>query len=386
MLEVKAVRDFFVALLVSFLSINLMTEVSASPQQFSAEGEYRIGDRDTREDAKKYALAEAKRKVVEQAGVYVESCTEVNNFQFSQDKINIIAQAIITIKNERTEFLENGVLCRAYVTAVIDTDSVENKLLSFIKKAEKDAAKKDRKDTADRNKPVDTVKSLVSDTVPKTSNQSDSQEPDAPRDLSNDFAELEETRLKMVNDLSRATAYTAGSEYKLQEVTGIKGVGFHDEKGEISNYLKENSEMTKNYRFAELTSFVELEGAEKIMQILEEINKKKILDAKDRMTWAKIERNRAKSYGEIALKEATDLFKRAEVLMIDANDNERERLMMLRREADDTIKLVHALEIRNKDVDAVAKKYEKANKITVKNDKHNPKKKNFFEELWDRIK
>lgn len=382
----KAVRDFFVALLVSFLSINLMTEVSASPQQFSAEGEYRIGDRDTREDAKKYALAEAKRKVVEQAGVYVESCTEVNNFQFSQDKINIIAQAIITIKNERTEFLENGVLCRAYVTAVIDTDSVENKLLSFIKKAEKDAAKKDRKDTVDRNKPVDTVKSLVGDTVQKTSNQSDSQEPDAPRDLSNDFAELEETRLKMVNDLSRATAYTAGSEYKLQEVTGIKGVGFHDEKGEISNYLKENSEMTKNYRFAELTSFVELEGAEKIMQILEEINKKKILDAKDRMTWAKIERNRAKSYGEIALKEATDLFKRAEVLMIDANDNERERLMMLRREADDTIKLVHALEIRNKDVDAVAKKYEKANKITVKNDKHNPKKKNFFEELWDRIK
>lgn len=382
----KAVRDFLVALLVSFLSINLMTEVSASPQQFSAEGEYRIGDRDTREDAKKYALAEAKRKVVEQAGVYVESCTEVNNFQFSQDKINIIAQAIITIKNERTEFLENGVLCRAYVTAVIDTDSVENKLLSFIKKAEKDAAKKDRKDKADSNKPVDTVKSLVGDTVPKTSNQSDSQEPDAPRDLSNDFAELEETRIKMVNDLSRATAYTAGSEYKLQEVTGIKGVGFHDEKGEISNYLKENSEMTKNYRFAELTSFVELEGAEKIMQILEEINKKKILDAKDRMTWAKIERNRAKSYGEIALKEATDLFKRAEVLMIDANDNERERLMMLRREADDTIKLVHALEIRNKDVDAVAKKYEKANKITAKNDKHNPKKKNFFEELWNRIK
>lgn len=379
----KAVRDFFVALLVSFLSINLMTEVSASPQQFSAEGEYRIGDRDTREDAKKYALAEAKRKVVEQAGVYVESCTEVNNFQFSQDKINIIAQAIITIKNERTEFLENGVLCRAYVTAVIDTDSVENKLLSFIKKAEKDAAKKDK---VDRNKPVDTVKSLVSDTAPKTDNQSDSQEPDAPRDLSNDFAELEETRIKMVNDLSRATAYTAGSEYKLQEVTGIKGVGFHDEKGEISNYLKENSEMTKNYRFAELTSFVELEGAEKIMQILEEINKKKILDAKDRMTWAKIERNRAKSYGEIALKEATDLFKRAEILMIDANDTEREKLMMLRREADDTIKLVHALEIRNKDVDAVAKKYEKANKITVKNDKHNPKKKNFFEELWDRIK
>lgn len=382
----KAVRDFLVALLVSFLSINLMTEVSASPQQFSAEGEYRIGDRDTREDAKKYALAEAKRKVVEQAGVYVESCTEVNNFQFSQDKINIIAQAIITIKNERTEFLENGVLCKAYVTAVIDTDSVENKLLSFIKKAEKDAAKKDKKDKVDRNKPVDTVKSLVSDTAPKTDNHSDSQEPDAPRDLSNDFAELEETRIKMVNDLSRATAYTAGSEYKLQEVTGIKGVGFHDEKGEISNYLKENSEMTKNYRFAELTSFVELEGAEKIMQILEEINKKKILDAKDRMTWAKIERNRAKSYGEIALKEATDLFKRAEVLMIDANDNERERLMMLRREADDTIKLVHALEMRNKDVDAVAKKYEKANKITAKNDKHNPKKKNFFEELWDRIK
>ena len=365
---VNSIKKFYVVILISFAFMNLSAEAFAAPQQFFAEGEYRLGDRDTREDAKKFALIDAKRKLAEQAGVYVESFTEVNNFQVSRDKINIVAQAVISIQSEQTEFSENGILCKAYVTGVIDTDSMENKLLKLTKD------KKRREVTAQKG-------------VKEFRNAFDTTQYDATKNLSIDLAEVEEAHSKMVKDLSKATAYTAGSEYKLQEVTGMTNFGFHNEKGEISNYLKEHSEMRRNYRFAELPAFVELVGAEKITGILNELNKKKISDAKDRMTWAKIERARAKSYGEIVLKEAEELFKRADVLMVDADADDRARLKTIRVEADDAIKLIRALEIRNKAVDEVAKKYERANKITAKNDKYNPKKKkNIFESLLDKIR
>ncbi|MBR0059841.1 MAG: hypothetical protein IJP68_00015, partial [Selenomonadaceae bacterium] len=135
--------------------------------------------------------------------------------------------------------------------------------------------------------------------------------------------------------------------------------------------LKENFEMNKNYRYAELTPFVEIVGAAKIIKVLEDINKKKLLEAKDTMTLAKLERARAKSYGDIVLEEAAEIFARAGELMVDANNAQMERLKVIRREADDAVKLIRALEARNKNVDEVAKKYEKANKITAKGDKIN---------------
>ena len=386
----KIIKTFLSVFLISLLCLSSSDIVLAAPQQFSAEGEYRLGDRDTREDAKKLALAEAKRKVVEQAGVYIESYTEVNNFQVSQDKIKFFAQAIIMIKSERIEFSENGTVCKAYVTAAIDMADFEEKLLSMLKKYERSSSKKDssEKNPSERTTQNKTTPSLLRP-EDKTRQKFTEEINDNQVDESNiDLAELERARSKMVRDLSKATAYTAGSEYKLQEVIGLTHIGNHDEKGSISNYLKENYEMNGNYRFAELTPFVEEAGAKRIIAKLNEINKKKSLDAKDRMTWAKIERTRAKGYGEIVLKEANALFERADELMIDAKGSVRERLRIIRLEADDAIKLIKALEMRNKAVDEVAKKYEKANKITAEKDKNPPKdiqkkkKKNVFEEIF----
>ena len=46
---------------------------STEVKEFSAEGEYRLGDDDTRATAKLKALNDAKRKIAEQIGVYVQS-------------------------------------------------------------------------------------------------------------------------------------------------------------------------------------------------------------------------------------------------------------------------------------------------------------------------
>ncbi len=367
--KVNTIKSLMVTVLISLMCVGLSGEVFAAPQQFSAEGEYRLGDRDTREDAKRYAVADAKRKIAEQAGVYVESSTEITNFQLVKDKVNIVAQTLMNVKSERTEFTENGVVCKAYVTALVDPDALESKLVEILKKLNKDAERRGA-DKRDDDKP-DRISGPTMTTTNNTPRErKETKEVYAPGDVSSAIAELEEAREKMVRDLSKATAYTAGAEYKLQEVTGLSDKeGHHGEKGEIYNYLKENFEMNKNYRYAELTPFVEIVGASKIIKVLEEINKKKLLEAKDTMTLAKLERARAKSYGDIVLEEAAEIFARAGELMVDANEAQVNRLKVIRREADDAVKLIRALEARNKNVDEVAKKYEKANKITNKLDK-----------------
>lgn len=375
--KVNTIKSLMVAILILIMCVGLSGEVFAAPQQFSAEGEYRLGDRDTREDAKRYAVADAKRKIAEQAGVYVESSTEISNFQLVKDKVSVVAQTLMSVKSERTEFTENGVVCKAYVTALVDPDAVESKLVEILKKLNKDAERRenDRReaDKRDDDKParISGPTTPATNTTPSTpSNRKETKEIYTTNDLTGAMAELEEAREKMVRDLSKATAYTAGAEYKLQEVTGLSDKeGHHGEKGEIYNYLKENFEMNKNYRYAELTPFVEIVGAAKIIKVLEEINKKKLLEAKDTMTLAKLERARAKSYGDIVLEEAAEIFARAGELMVEANEAQVNRLKIIRREADDAVKLIRALEARNKNVDEVAKKYEKANKITNKLDK-----------------
>lgn len=91
--------------------------------EFSAEGEYRLGDRDNREIAKKAALDDAKRKIAEQIGVYVESYSEMNKSNLTKDNIRTAATAMIKVKSEKVEFIENGTLCKAFVIADADTDN-----------------------------------------------------------------------------------------------------------------------------------------------------------------------------------------------------------------------------------------------------------------------
>ena len=384
----KFFKNFLVAFFISLLWLNLSEVTLAAPQQFSAEGEYHIGDRDTREDAKQAALAEAKRKIVEQAGVYIESYTEVNNFQVSQDQIKIFAKALMRVKSERVEFTENGTTCHAYVTAVIDVDKLSDMVPHPAQRPApprpepvqptpqtepSKPVKIEPPSRPDTSRDKDKSKDKSKDKDKKSKDKKGKDKFEDPSNIFVNFEDLENQRMKMVTDLSRATSYTAASEYKLQEVTGITDIGHYAEKGNIANYLRENFEMNGNYRFAELTSFVEEAGAKKIIQILNDLHKQKNQDAIDRMTWAKIERTRAKNCAELAAKEAKAFFDRINKLLTYAEDEEKERLRVFRLEADDALKLVKALEVRNKAVDDVAKKYEKANKIDGKDPK--PKKK-----------
>lgn len=96
---------------------------SAEVKEFSAEGEYRLGDNDTRATAKIKALDDAKRKIAEQIGVYVQSFSEMNNSELTTDLIRTAAIAMIKVKSEKVEYSENGTLCKVFIVADADTNN-----------------------------------------------------------------------------------------------------------------------------------------------------------------------------------------------------------------------------------------------------------------------
>ena len=111
-----------------------------------------------------------------------------------------------------------------------------------------------------------TVVDKLSDKSKKSNKSNYSKKSDKPKKpkepyIEIDFQSIEKDRSSMINNLSKATAFTAASEYKLQEVTGIIDIGHYTEKGNIANSLQLYPEMNKNYRFAELESFVNEIGA-----------------------------------------------------------------------------------------------------------------------------
>ena len=353
--------------LILIVMLTLPNIAFSAVQEFSAEGEYRLGDHDTRSIAKEEALADAKRKIIEQVGVFIESYVEVNNYQVTKSQITSVASACIRIKSERVEFLENGLLCRVYLTAEVDMSTLESRLpgANGNNNTNESTANRDR-DTINRNR-GSTTRDRSSNNRDRSStnrggNNTNSRDRSGANTTNVDFAELDKARTRMVNNLSQATSFTAAAEYKLQEVTGITNVGHYDEKGSIANSLRANPEMQKNYRFAELNSFVNEVGASRITDIL---NQQNGATAKEKMTWAKNDRAKAKHYRDLAIKEAKYLSKLIRKIIGKSSGADRERLRILQIEAEDTIKLLKALDARNKAMDKVTKKYEKTNKIVA---------------------
>ena len=97
-------------------------------QTVDAMGEYRLGDNDTRAQAKDLALSDAKRVAAEKVLVYVKSNTTIENFETVKDRIETYTKAKMQILEQRYSFVgEEGTLCQASIVAnvKIDLDAIE---------------------------------------------------------------------------------------------------------------------------------------------------------------------------------------------------------------------------------------------------------------------
>lgn len=92
----------------------------------NAQGEHRMGDRDTREDAIRLATEAAKRNALEQVATYLESVTIVDGMDVTKDEIRTYTAGLVLVLNQQiTTSLDGDVVAiRANLLAQMDTDEV----------------------------------------------------------------------------------------------------------------------------------------------------------------------------------------------------------------------------------------------------------------------
>jgi tetratricopeptide (TPR) repeat protein len=102
----------------------------AEVRTLTATGEYRMGDNDTKTDAKRLALLDAKRLALEQVGTYLEGVTEVKNLSVTKDEIRSYTAGIVEVVEQATRTALEGesTVVRVDVTVKVDTAVVASQL------------------------------------------------------------------------------------------------------------------------------------------------------------------------------------------------------------------------------------------------------------------
>jgi hypothetical protein len=92
----------------------------------TAQGEHRMGDRDTREDAIRLATEAAKRNALEQVATYLESITIVNGLDVTKDEIRTYTAGLVLVLEQDTNTTLDGdtIVVTTDLVAQIDTEEV----------------------------------------------------------------------------------------------------------------------------------------------------------------------------------------------------------------------------------------------------------------------
>ncbi len=99
----------------------------------TAQGEHRMGNRDTKEDAVRLATEVAKRNALEQVAVYLESVTIVDGLDVTKDEIRTYTAGIVLVLEQTTNTTVDGetIVVRTNLVAQIDTDDVQQAIAAL---------------------------------------------------------------------------------------------------------------------------------------------------------------------------------------------------------------------------------------------------------------
>ena len=122
------------SLLALFIILSLWPAAAlAEIRIVTAQGEHRMGDRDTREDAIRLATEAAKRNALEQVAVYLESITIVDGLDVTKDEIRTYTAGLVLVLEQKTDTSLDGdtVVVRTDLVAQIDTDDVRQAIAAL---------------------------------------------------------------------------------------------------------------------------------------------------------------------------------------------------------------------------------------------------------------
>jgi hypothetical protein len=115
----------FLALFV-FLAVEPSVTL-AEVRVVTAQGEHRMGERDTREDAIRLATEAAKQNALEQVATYLESITIVDGLDVTKDEIRTYTAGLVLVLEQDTNTSLDGdtVIVRTDLVAQVDTEEVQ---------------------------------------------------------------------------------------------------------------------------------------------------------------------------------------------------------------------------------------------------------------------
>jgi hypothetical protein len=108
------------------MSIHLaVAPLQAEIRTISAQGEYRMGPRDTKDDAIRLATESAKRHALEQVATYLESVTVVNEMNITKDEIRTYTAGSVTVLDQHTTTTRDGDTTVVHVRLLTQIDTEE---------------------------------------------------------------------------------------------------------------------------------------------------------------------------------------------------------------------------------------------------------------------
>ena len=119
-------RNLFHAVACCLAMFSAVPPALADIRVVNAQGEHRMGDRDTREDAIRLATEVAKRNALEQVATYLESITVVSDMDVTKDEIRTYTAGLVIVLNQQISTTLDGdvVVIKADLLAQMDTDEV----------------------------------------------------------------------------------------------------------------------------------------------------------------------------------------------------------------------------------------------------------------------
>ena len=129
------VYGYFPFSLLLFIAMMLFSffPAFAEVRVVSSQGEYRLGDRDTKEDAVRLATEAAKRNALEQVATYLESVTIVEGVDVTKDEIRTYTAGLVLVLDQQVHLMleEGTIVVTVDLTAQVDTEDVLHAIVAL---------------------------------------------------------------------------------------------------------------------------------------------------------------------------------------------------------------------------------------------------------------
>ena len=147
------ITKYISLMIFSLMMLVLLTPAYAEVKTIEADGYYIMGDGldENQAVAKERARADAKRAASEQAGLFIESISEVKNSKLTRDEIRTISSTVLQVKSDpvKLEVEGSSVKFHCHMVALVDTANVTSQLKQD--KSELEEATRRNKELAEEN-------------------------------------------------------------------------------------------------------------------------------------------------------------------------------------------------------------------------------------------